>query len=234
MKISLYQSPSSVCGYYEDKQCINHVADPEAVVSKEHYQLLINSGFRRAGEYIYRPACVDCDLCQSTRIDCRSFQLSKSQKRILKRNNDLEFEFLDLARTTNSDALYRRYISWKHTGGLMDNMEDDPFDGFFDCSWMQVKMLQIKSDGVIVAQMITDELPLGYSAVYSFYDPEYSQRSLGKFLILKLIELCQAHDLQFVYPGFWINGHPKMHYKAQFDSTEIFSGSSWNPFIPCP
>ena len=46
-------------------------------------------GFRRSQTVAYRPSCIDCQACVSVRVVAGQFQPSNTQKRILKRNDDI-------------------------------------------------------------------------------------------------------------------------------------------------
>ena len=49
-----------------------------------------------------------------------------------------------------------------------------------------------------------------------------SKRSLGKLLILKLINELKIINKPFLYLGYWIKNSQKMLYKANFDNVEFF------------
>jgi arginine-tRNA-protein transferase len=40
--------------------------------------------------------------------------------------------------------------------------------------------------------------------------------------------------LGYLYLGFWIEGHPKMHYKARYRPLEILQDGAWHEFEPSP
>ena len=63
--------------------------------------------------------------------------------------------------------------------------------------------------------------------VYSFFDPEEAKRSLGNLMILDHIERCQQLDLAYLYLGYWVEGSPKMDYKARFKPCEILGPDGW-------
>ncbi|MGB3710793.1 MAG: arginyltransferase, partial [Erythrobacter sp.] len=46
-------------------------------------------GFRRSQTVAYRPSCLDCQACVSVRVVADEFKPSNTQKRELKRNDDL-------------------------------------------------------------------------------------------------------------------------------------------------
>ena len=49
--------------------------------------------------------------------------------------------------------------------------------------------------------------------VYSFFDPDFNQQSLGTHIILDHIEYAKELDLSYVYLGYWVPGSKKMEYK---------------------
>jgi arginyl-tRNA--protein-N-Asp/Glu arginylyltransferase len=67
----------------------------------------------------------------------------------------------------------------------------------------------------------------GLSMVYSFYDPEVQNRSLGTYLILDHIARAQRMGLPHVYLGYWVKGSPKMDYKRRFLPQERLSPDGW-------
>ncbi len=67
----------------------------------------------------------------------------------------------------------------------------------------------------------------GLSMVYSFYDPDLADLSLGTYLILDHIAIAREAGLPYVYLGYWVPGSRKMGYKAGFSGLEIYKGGRW-------
>ena len=70
----------------------------------------------------------------------------------------------------------------------------------------------------------------GVSAVYSFYDPHQTKRSLGIWSVLWLVEECRRRGQPFVYLGYWIADSPKMSYKDRFPALERLDERGWSVF----
>ena len=66
-----------------------------------------------------------------------------------------------------------------------------------------------------------------FSAVYSYYDPEQRNRSLGKFTILWLVETESREGLSYVYLGYWIEACDKMSYKTRYRPIELLGDAGW-------
>ena len=73
-------------------------------------------------------------------------------------------------------------------------------------------------------------LPDSLSAVYTFFTAQHPSRSLGTFAILAQIEHARRAGLEFVYLGFWLDGHPKMHYKQTFRPIQMLVDRDWQDF----
>jgi arginine-tRNA-protein transferase len=84
-----------------------------------------------------------------------------------------------------------------------------------------------RGSGALIAAALTDVLKDGLSMVYSFFDPEHQDRSLGTFMILDHIERAKRMGLPYVYLGYWVRGSRKMDYKARFQPQERLTSDGW-------
>ena len=80
----------------------------------------------------------------------------------------------------------------------------------------------------LLAVALTDVLSDGLSMVYSFFDPDAGERSLGTLMILDHIARAQAMGLAYVYLGYWVPGSRKMDYKGRFLPQERLMPSGWS------
>jgi arginine-tRNA-protein transferase len=74
---------------------------------------------------------------------------------------------------------------------------------------------------------VVDFLEQGLSAVYTFFEPDLSQRSLGSYVILWQISKCRELGLPHLYLGYWIKGCDKMEYKSKFRPMEFLIDGRW-------
>jgi arginyl-tRNA--protein-N-Asp/Glu arginylyltransferase len=79
----------------------------------------------------------------------------------------------------------------------------------------------------LLAVALTDVLSDGLSMVYSFFDPEDADRSLGTLMILDHIERAKKMGLQYVYLGYWVPGSRKMDYKGRYLPQERLMPQGW-------
>ncbi len=227
-KLGFYATPPHQCSYLPEREAITLFADPNFPKNMRLYSALMNYGFRRSGAHLYIPKCENCSACISVRIPVNDFTPTRSQKRILKKNNDLHVAEKPAEFNDNYFSLYKKYLSTKHPGGGMDNPTPDSFMDFLTANWSDTVFYEFTLNGQIKAVAVTDMLDDSISAVYTFYDPEMTDRSLGKFAILFQIIQAQILGKRWLYLGYWIKNCKKMEYKSDFKPQELFYDNAWH------
>lgn len=195
---------------------------------------LSRQGFRRSQNVLYRPSCADCAACLSARIRVADFEPNRSQRRTLKRNADLRRTATSPWATEEQFSLFRRYLDSRHADGGMADMDIFEFAAMIEETPVKSRVIEYRSapptPGAarpLIAVSLTDVLDDGLSMVYSFYDPDRHDASLGTYLILDHVEIARRAGLPYVYLGYWVPGSRKMGYKAKFGALEIYKGGQW-------
>ncbi len=226
-KIVLFQSPPEACSYLENHVSRNVYADPFRPPTMPLYNGLIQKGFRRSGDYLYRPHCEQCEKCISARIIVDEFKPNRSQKRAIKNNDDLTFNRETAEYTDEYFELYCHYLSSRHKDAGMDNPERSDFERFLISEWCDTEFCTLRLNKQLIAVAVTDIVNTGLSAVYTYFDPEFAGRSLGTACIMKQIEMAETMDLEYVYLGYWIEECEKMSYKSNYKPQERYVNDSW-------
>jgi arginine-tRNA-protein transferase len=228
----LFQTLPHACGYFDGRVAQNVVLDPASPQLRGNYARALPLGFRRAGGHVYRPHCDGCRACVPCRIAVDDFRPDRSQLRCLRRNADLRMIEAPPGRTRERHALYAAYLRQRHPDGGMDPASADDFDNFLTSPWSPTLFLEFRRDERLVAVAVTDVCETGLSAVYTFFDPAERTRGLGTYAILRQIELARERGLPHLYLGFWIDGHPKMDYKARFRPLQVLDALGWHTLRP--
>lgn len=231
-RIKLYQGSENECSYLDNRQAINIYADPHHPQPRAVYNQLIKNGFRRSGEYVYRPGCTGCSACVPVRICCKAFRPRRTDKRNIAKNKNLTVSYEKSRFTDEYFDLYGRYLKARHPDGGMDDPEPEDFSRFLLNPWGESLFVDVRLNNKIIAVAVTDATANGLSAVYTFFDPVHAQRGLGKFCILQQIELCRAMSHPYLYLGYWVDGSQKMQYKTDFHPQEHFNGHDWMRYTP--
>jgi arginine-tRNA-protein transferase len=227
--IRLFQTVEHACGYWPERLSRDLIIDPTDPYLPTLFGRALSMGFRRSGGHVYRPHCNGCRACISVRIPVAEFRPSRSQQRCLARNVDLQVRHLPPRRTAENFALYRRYLDTRHVGGGMDGAAPENFDAFLACGWSPTEFMEFRLADELVAVAVTDVVPGALSAVYTFYAPEHAGRSLGNYAILRQIQRARDEGREYLYLGFWLDGHPKMAYKRGYRPLEFLDGAQWRP-----
>ena len=193
---------------------------------------LSKQGFRRSQNVLYRPSCADCCACLSARIRVADFTASRSQRRLMRRNRHLQRHVTSAWASEEQFDLFRRYLDQRHADGGMADMDVFEFAAMIEETPVRTRVLEYVSTTAtgqrnLSAVCLTDVLDDGLSLVYSFFDPDLAQDSLGSYMILDQIALARKVGLPYVYLGYWVPGSPKMDYKARFSALEVFHEGAW-------
>ncbi len=228
--LKLYATHEHPCSYLEDKRARTAFVDPSIEINSEIYSDLTDYGFRRSGAHVYRPHCKSCKACIPIRIATRDFRSSRSQRRCLKRNSDIEIRSVKSIQTDEHYQLYQRYITERHSDGDMYPPNREQFSEFLTSAWGVTDYLEFRLDDQLLGVAVTDRLQQGISAIYTYFEPNVPERSLGVFGVLSQITLAKELDLPFVYLGYWIRDCQKMSYKTQYRPLQMLINNHWYTF----
>ncbi len=223
------------CPYLPDKEerkLFTHLTHdkPKAGIDQ-----MLTNGFRRSQNVAYTPYCMDCCACVSVRVVGAEFAPGRSMRRIQSRNHDLVIRRRPALPTAEQHNLFRRYIGARHEGGGMSEMTVLDFalmieDTIVDTSLVEYRLPPAggpDTRGKLVAVALQDRLSDGISLVYSFFDPDCAERSLGTFMILDAIKSLAPLGLTYAYLGYWVQRSNKMNYKARFMPQELLTPEGW-------
>ncbi|PCI61706.1 MAG: arginyltransferase [Gammaproteobacteria bacterium] len=215
------------CSYLPEQQERLLIAVEPQLQTLDGYSWLMSQGFRRCGEQVYRPHCLHCHACQSVRVLVNDFSPSKSQKRLLKKNQ----RFTIKIKNEKKDyyyPLYEQYISEIHAGGAMFPPNQEQYQTFLTTELTKQYFIETWDQDKLISVAVTDILNNALSAVYTFYHPDYKKSALGLFSILTQIEISQQNQKQFLYLGYQIDACNKMNYKNRYFPYQILMQNEWN------
>ena len=222
-----FLTPKHPCSYLPRNNAQTLFFDPRETVTPPLYQSLTDQGFRRSGSHLYRPHCGSCQACVPTRLPVEEFKLTRSQRRTLKRNSDLTVRVEEATFTKRHYHLYERYISLRHADGDMYPASEDQYRSFLLSPWSNSLFVSLYKEEQLLSVAVTDQQQHGLSAIYTFFEPTETKRSLGTLSILQQISLCQELELPYLYLGYWIRDCDKMAYKINYRPTELFVNNAW-------
>lgn len=215
------------CSYLPPRLARNLLVDPAVPLNTPLFDVLLNHGFRRSGGHVYRPHCDGCQECIPVRVASQRFRPNRKQLRCLRRNQDLTQHPAPAEFNAEHFELYRRYLAQRHVDSSMNNPTQEDYLKFLTCPGIETLFHEFRLGKQLVAVAVTDYVPSGLSAIYSFFEPALSQRSLGSYTIMWQLQEALRRKLPYVYLGYWIKDCRKMAYKNQFLPLEIFRHGLW-------
>jgi arginine-tRNA-protein transferase len=234
-----YLTAPSVCPYLpgrEERKVFTHLIGRRAPGLND---ALTQSGFRRSQTIAYRPACESCRACVSVRVLVDEFVETRSLRRIREINADLVGRAVPNQASSDQYSLFRSYVDARHGDGGMADMSVLDYSMMVEDSHVNTRIVEYRQhgpdtaingrgSGALIAACLTDVLADGLSMVYSYYDPEEAERSLGTFMILDHLDRAQRLELPHLYLGYWVEGSKKMAYKARFRPQERLGMNGWD------
>ena len=152
---------------------------------------------------------------------------------MLRANEDVSVSDVGATATSEQFELFSKYQDSRHAGGDMATMDFFDFQALVEETPVDTFVQEFRTcDGDLVGACLIDAMSDGVSAVYSFFDPDLKQRSLGTLMILKLIETASARDLPHVYLGYWVNGREKWSTKINLDRWNTMMAKAWRYLNP--
>lgn len=228
--IRLYVTAAFPCSYLPNRFARSQVAEPAASIDADNYGELVRAGFRRSGRFTYRPRCDSCQACIPVRVPVQQFQPDRSQRRAIRRHGSLISRNLPLVFSDEHYALYIRYQQARHSGGSMDEDDEDQYREYLLQSGVDTRLVEFRTpDSTLVMVSVIDVLDDGLSAVYTFFEPDLPGGSLGTYGILWQIRMCQVLGLDYLYLGYWIEEARSMRYKSNFRPLEQRIDGQWIP-----
>ena len=212
-----------------DLRLINEEFYAEAI-SPAQLDILLADGWRHFGTHFFRYnlGIYEDEIRRvlPLRIRLNDFKFSKSQRRILRRNSDLDVKIQPIKITDETHDLFDRHKR-RFKKGVPDSIYDflapdpanDPTKGL---------EVSVRLNDDLQAVSFFDVGKTSVSSIYGIFDPTEHARSLGIFTMLKEIEYALETGKQYFYPGYAYDGDSFYDYKKRFSALEQFDWSgSW-------
>ncbi|MEO1192036.1 MAG: arginyltransferase [Pseudomonadota bacterium] len=226
----LPETPCPYLPHLNERKLFTDLATPGG---RRLYDDLSRAGFRRSHRFAYRPACTHCQACVPVRIDAANFRATASLRRVKRRNADLWSSERPARATAEHFRLFARYVEERHGDGDMAAMTFADYQAMVEESVLDTRLHELRdADGRLQAVALVDWLDDGPSAVYSFFDSDAAERSLGTQVILQLIDDALTYGLPYVYLGYWIAETRKMAYKTRFRPLQALGPQGWYVLQP--
>lgn len=221
-----FESEETNCPYLDnEREIVNYKVLINS--SMEYYAKYVQRGWRRFGMLLHRPNCRNCSECINLRIDAENYKFSKSARRIFKKAQHLEIKVKKPTYSQSHISLYNKYhyfMSQKKGWNFSETTEYLYSKSFIEgASSYGYEVLYYDNSKLIGIDFI-DIINDGISAIYFFYDPDYSHLSLGKLSIYYQILQAKKLNLRWIYMGYYVEKCDSLNYKNQYKPYQLLAG----------
>lgn len=207
----------------ENFRLINEEFHADFVLPEQMDSLWAN-GWRHFGTHFFRYnvgfLVNDLRFVLPLRIRLKDFTFSKSQRRVLRRNADLDVAIRPVSIDDEAEQLFHRHKTRFDHGvpeSIYNFISTRP-----DMSPCEAKEIRVTQDGRLLAVSYFDVGRNATSGIYAMFEPTATYRALGIFTMLKEIEYSIESGRDFYYQGYAYEGESFYDYKKRFRCTEAF------------
>ncbi|MCK5021831.1 MAG: GNAT family N-acetyltransferase [Candidatus Pacebacteria bacterium] len=166
-------------------------------------------------------------MARSARVNLKDFVLNSENRRVLRKFDDkFEFEKIPLNKFNFKDKKFIKfclnYFEKKHGDKIMPKKR---LETVLKANFITNILVYKDMDGDIIAYVYeVDDKKISHVWLY-FYDLDYSDQSLGMWLMIDMARRSKLEGKKYFYVGT-IYGE-KALYKTNFDFLEYWNGNEW-------
>lgn len=194
-------------------------------LSDRMMELFLAAGYRRNGNSLYSMRCASCQACVPIRLHPTQFTASRTQKKVWRKNNDIDISIGMIQPSRESLDLCEKFLRDRYP--YEGNSAEAYYSGFFLNRIISTFEFRYRLEGKLIGNGVVDIGQRWLNAVYFFFDQEYARRSLGVFNILTLIQFCLNKEIEYLYLGYNIDEISSMNYKKRFKPHYLYHEGSW-------
>ncbi len=202
-------------------------------ISPQELDALLADGWRHFGKHFFRYNVglheYELRRVMPLRIRLKNFMLSRSQRRIIKRNQDLQTVIRRIEITPEKEILFEKHkqrFKYSVPDSIYDFLSNAPADT--PCEALEVCLYNQEK---LLAATFFDVGRAATSGVYAMFDTKENRRSLGIYMILLIIDFSLKNSMAFYYPGYAYEGNSFYDYKKRFSALEVYDwNGSWGKF----
>lgn len=184
----------------------------------EELSFFLSRGWRKFSTNFFRPRCPDCKQCVPVRVLTTEFCPTKSQRRVIRKNENVFVTFDNLEYSNELYELYKEH-SQNRFGKNTDRNE---FEQLFFSPPCESLISKYSIENKIIAGGFLDIASDAFSSIYFVYSNEFAHLSPGTFSTIVEINEALKRGKSYYYLGFYIKDNHHMNYKNRFLPFEFY------------
>lgn len=181
---------------------------------------LLALGWYRMHQHVFTTSHVQLDSLYPVhwlRYDLTDFVPQSTHRRMMRKASAFTHTVGNVEIDEQQTELHKRYRSFISFEGPITITDCLFGDQEVQPSIFTTKMIRIFDRDALIACGYFDLGKQSAASILHFFDPQYRRYSPGKLLILYTIEYLQQQGYVNYYPGYVVEGNPKMDYKLFLD-----------------
>lgn len=212
---------------------VNEVGEASSV-SRSRMDELWSLGWRHFGPKFFRYSLMyqggEWKRVINLRLDLTQWQPSKSQRRTLRANEDLQIDYLPAEPGEEERSLFHR-----HKVRFSDNIPDELSEFLGEePNGCPGACLQVSArlEGELIAASFLDLGKEACSSIYGIFNPDETRRRLGIFTMMCEMLYAQEQGLKYYYLGYACLESSPYDYKKELRPLEVFDWQGWHSLTP--
>ncbi len=196
-----------------------------ASVSPAQTDALLADAWRHFGAHFFRYSFGFCEQeirrVLPLRIRLADFTRSKNQRRIYRKNQDLQTVVRPIEITPEKEKLFERHKQ-RFKYGVPDSIYDFLERENAATAPCKAKEICVYEKENLLAASFFDVGAASVSGIYAVFEPTVTARSLGIFTMLLEIDYALKSGRDFYYSGYAYEGNSFYEYKKRFAALETY------------
>ncbi len=191
-------------------------------------------GWRHFGSEFFRYSITadedgSLQYIQPLRLPLAEFRLSKSQRRVLRKNEDLELRVVPAVVDDEREVMFLRHRE-RFSTNIPDSLSTFMPSAQPHTQPCECLSVEVREAGRLIAVSYMDVGTSAVSSVYAMFEPDAAWRSLGTLTMLEEIRWAADAGKRWLYPGYATAQPSHYDYKKTFRPLECFDWrGSWTP-----
>ena len=218
------------CPYLPNRQACMPLRWQMRPPTPDEFDESLCEGDRRVGRMLYRTQCPSCNACEAIRVSVADFHPSKSLRRVWNSNQDVVVKLAPAVFSEDRLSMYNRHKIERGLSKTNRPMSRQSYDNWFLYSCADTREFRYFIDKKLVGISIVDFGRNDISSVYFFFDPDFSNRSLGTFSVLHEINWMRERGMRYYYLGLYVEDCANLNYKGRFYPHQRLINNKWHLF----
>lgn len=217
------------CSYLDARMARTPLCYPSRMLTAEELDGVLAEGKRRSGFFFYHTACIDCQACEPSRLHVPTFKLNATRRRIERKGMAVLSEFFGAPKLDQQRlALFNLHRSSRGLNRNEDEYTASDMEGFLVNTSCPTLELSFWIKNRLAAVSIVDCGADSLSAVYTYFDPEFSHLSLGTYAIIRQLRWAERTHRNWLYLGMYVAQNRHLNYKGTYLPQQRFKQGNWD------